>query len=153
MKALSIDPLPVMQMEWSRKFIEYRTWKTSYRGPLLICATAKKVPGCISGYAWFYAELMDVVPFEEYDLQGACMDRMPDQPGYAWILDIPNKISIYPIKVKGKQGLFDVNDDLIHSVDDDWTPDGDLGPADPDEWAQWFNAKYLDPLIYEPAQL
>ena len=153
MKALSIDPIPVMQMEWGKKSIEWRSWRTNYRGPLLICATARKVPGCISGHAWFYADLIDVVPFTAEHLEDAYMSEMPPVKGYAWLLDIDNRTSIYPIHVTGKQGLFDVDDDLIHDVDDEWTPDGEEGPADPDEWATWFNDKYLNPLVYEPAEL
>ena len=153
MKALTIHPTPVMQMDWGKKTIECRSWKTDYRGPLLICASAKKVPGCISGHAWFYAELLDIVPFTEEHLKDACMDKMPEGKAYAWLLDIPNKITIYPIAVLGKQGLFDIDDSIIHEIDDDWTPDGEEGPEDIDEWVEWFSTKYLDPLIYEPAQL
>ena len=43
-----------------KKTIECRTWKTNYRGPLLICAMKTPVPGCISGHAYFTVELTDI---------------------------------------------------------------------------------------------
>ncbi len=43
MKALSVRGDYIMQMIEGTKKIEYRTWQTKYRGPLLMCSTTKKV--------------------------------------------------------------------------------------------------------------
>lgn len=45
MKALSVRGDYIMDMIAGKKKIEYRTWKTNYRGPLLMCSTAKKAAG------------------------------------------------------------------------------------------------------------
>lgn len=51
MKALSVRGDYVMSMISGRKKVEYRSWKTNYRGPILMCSTAKKVAGAAPGYA------------------------------------------------------------------------------------------------------
>ena len=51
MKALSVRGDYIMQMINGTKKIEYRTWKTNYRGPILMCSTAKRVPNSAPGYA------------------------------------------------------------------------------------------------------
>ena len=51
MKALSVRGDYIMDMIAGKKKIEYRTWKTHYRGPLLMCSTTKKVAGAAPGYA------------------------------------------------------------------------------------------------------
>lgn len=60
MKAISIHPEPVMDILLGKKKEEYRSWTTHHRGPLLICSTAIKTPGCISGYAVCIVDLTDV---------------------------------------------------------------------------------------------
>ena len=98
MKALSIHPYYADKILYREKTIECRSWKTSYRGDILICSTAKKVEGTIPGHALCVAELVDVVPFDESHLDDACMDEVP-YDAYAWILD--NFRIIKPIPVKG----------------------------------------------------
>lgn len=51
MKALSVRGDYIMDMIASKKKIEYRTWKTNYHGPLLMCSTTKKGAGAAPGYA------------------------------------------------------------------------------------------------------
>ena len=58
MKALSVRGDYIMDMIAGKKKIEYRTWKTNYRGPLLMCSTAKKVAGAAAGYAICVVNLM-----------------------------------------------------------------------------------------------
>lgn len=111
MKALSIRPDYVFDIISGEKTIEYRSWQTDYRGDLLICATAKKIPGTIPGHALLVCRLKEVEK-----LHGS-------QSGYAWHLD--NFRSIDPFPVKGKLKLFDVDDNLIHfsGIDDEDNPD------------------------------
>lgn len=45
MKALSVRGNYIMDMIAGKKKIEYRSWQTNYRGPLLMCSPAKKVAG------------------------------------------------------------------------------------------------------------
>ena len=149
MKALTIDPEYTMLIFNNEKTIECRTWKTNYRGPLLICASKTPVPGCISGHAYFTADLVDIEEFKEEHLDGAMMDAMPDTKCYAWHLE--NIDPIFPIPVRGKMGLFDVDDSLIRYLADEFDEN-----ATEEEMAQYaieFDEKYLQPLTYEPKEL
>ena len=102
MKALSIDPEYTMYIFNEQKNIECRTWKTNYRGPLLICAMKTPVPGCISGHAYFTVELTGIEEFNESHLDGAKMEEVPDLKCYAWKLD--NDEPIFPSRFAGKWG-------------------------------------------------
>lgn len=95
-KCLSVAPEYAMQFVRGTKRIEYRTWSTTYRGPLLICATAKPTPGCISGRAVILAELYNI---------DKCDDGV-----YMWRLR--NFEFIEPFAVKGKQRIFEIEADL-----------------------------------------
>jgi hypothetical protein len=96
MKALSLRPDYAFDVLDGKKSTEYRSWKTNYRGDLLICSTQKKIPGTIPGHALIVCELNDIEPAPG---------------GYAWILT--NFRTIHPFKVKGARRLFDVDDSLI----------------------------------------
>ena len=85
MKALTLLPDWAMLMFQGEKTVEFRTWKTDYRGDVIICSSARKVKGCISGHALLVANLVEVVPFTKSHLDAAAMDYMPSQTGYAWI--------------------------------------------------------------------
>ena len=98
MKALSVRGDYIMQMINGTKKIEYRTWKTNYRGPILMCSTAKRVPNSAPGYALC---VMDLYRIDWNDV---------DQCYYQYI-KLKNLID--PIKVKGQLKLFNVDDDVI----------------------------------------
>lgn len=117
MKALSIYPQYAQQIATGFKTIECRSWRTNFRGNLLICSSNKKVPGTIPGYALAVVTLVDIVPFEHKHLLGACMSEMEFQEGmYAWIFTSPRLIKPFP--VKGKRHLWDCS----HEVE--FFPDG-----------------------------
>ncbi len=139
MKALTLLPDWAMLVLMGEKTIEYRTWKTDYRGDILICASAKKIPECISGHALAVAELVDIEPFSKKHFDGACMDWIPDQRGFAWIFD--NIRMIRPVPVKGKLGLFNVDVDY-QVIPDDLT----------DDEADRVIDQFIAPLIYRPAR-
>lgn len=146
MKALSIDPEYAHYIFIGNKTVECRTWKTNYRGDVLICATKTLVPGCICGYAYFIATLTDVEPFTKAHLEAACMDEMPTVQCYAWHME--DIAPIYPIKVRGMPGLFDVDDSLIRLADDG-LPD-DMPETEAVKFFEDFDAKYLAPITYTP---
>lgn len=100
MKALSVRGDYIMQMINGTKKIEYRTWKTNYRGPILMCSTAKRVPNSAPGYALCVMDL--------YRIDWNDVDQC-----YYWYIKLKNLID--PIKVKGQLKLFNVNvdDDVI----------------------------------------
>lgn len=105
MKALSIHPVYVEAIIGGLKTVECRTWKTDYRGDILICSTAKKFKGTIPGHAQCIVTLADIVPFTRKHLKAACMNANDYRPGmYAWILE--NLRLIKPVPVKGKLSLW-----------------------------------------------
>ncbi len=103
MKALTVHPLYAMGIVTGVKTIEFRTWKTDYRGDILITSNARKVIGSVPGHVLGVVKLVDIVPFEKKHLEAAYMDKMQD--GYAWILEEPRLIK--PIPIKGKLSLWE----------------------------------------------
>ena len=101
MKALSVRGDYVMDMIAGKKKIEYRTWQTTYRGPLLICSTTKKVAGAAPGYALCVVNLKSI----EYVDAEDC---------YYWYIELQNVIK--PTRVKGQLKLFNVPDSLIKPI-------------------------------------
>lgn len=101
MKALSVRGDYIMDMIAGKKKIEYRTWKTNYRGPLLMCSTAKKVAGAAPGYAICVVNLKSI---QYFPLEGF----------YHWNIELANVIK--PIHVKGQLKLFNVDDNLIEPI-------------------------------------
>ena len=114
MKALSLMPEWAMPVLLGSKTVECRTWKTDYRGELLICASSKVRPGSIAKHALCIVNLADIVPFRKKHLEAAGMDVMPAAESYAWIFD--NLIWIEPFEVKGKLHVFDVPDEKIKII-------------------------------------
>lgn len=102
MKALSVRGDYIMQMIEGTKKIEYRTWQTKYRGPLLMCSTAKKVAGAVPGYAICVVNLKSI----EWDNFDEC---------FHWNIELRDLIE--PVPVKGQLKLFNV-DDRITPVKD-----------------------------------
>lgn len=101
MKALSVRGDYIMDMIAGKKKIEYRTWKTNYRGPLLMCSTANKVVCAAAGYAICVMNLTDIQYSSWEDL-------------YYWHIKLADVIE--PIHVKGRLKLFNVDDDLIKPI-------------------------------------
>lgn len=111
MKALSVHPIFAMNFFCGKKTIECRTWKTDYRGDILICSTNKKIKGTIPGHALCVMRLVDIVPFEKKHLEAACMYPEEFQNGcFAWILD--NLRFVRPVPVKGRLSLWDYDGEI-----------------------------------------
>lgn len=101
MKALSVRGDYVLDMIAGKKKIEYRTWYTKYRGPLLMCSTARKVAGSAPGYAICIVNL--------YNIEYSELDSL-----YYW--HIKDVRVIKPIHIKGQLKLFNVPDKLIKPI-------------------------------------
>jgi hypothetical protein len=94
MKAISVHQPYASQIISGKKKNEYRSWRTHYRGKLIICSTARPIErGLKSGMALGTVEVV------------GCRKRPNGQ--YAWILKNPRPY-VRPFKVKGKLGFFDV---------------------------------------------
>ena len=96
MKAISIKQPWADQIIFGNKKIEYRSWPTSRRGDVLICASKKSEPGtcasAVTGHAIGIIEIFD------------CTGNRED--GFEWHLRNPRPIK--PFRVKGKLNFFEV---------------------------------------------
>lgn len=108
MKALSLNADFAMLVLLGKKTIECRTWRTNYRGDILICANAKKIKGTIPGHGLCVVKLADIRPFKRSDCKAACMHRWErPEKAFAWILEDIRPIE--PIPIKGRLSLFEVD--------------------------------------------
>jgi hypothetical protein len=124
MKALSVQQPFAFEILSGKKNIEVRSWDTLHRGDLLLCSSAKPAfsrdemeeieeeyeCNFLYGQALCVVRVVDVRLMEKGDDEGALMDEI-DPEAYSWVLD--DIRPIVPFPVKGKQGLFDVDDGLI----------------------------------------
>ena len=111
MKALSIHPFYAGMIWKGEKTVEVRTWRTDYRGDVLICSTAKKEHGTIPGHALCVARLVDVRPFTMDLCDAAMMHSYEWQSGlFAWIFD--DVRTIRPVPVKGKLSLWNYDGEI-----------------------------------------
>lgn len=92
-KALSIRQPFANRIAEGEKTIEYRTWKTPYRGPLLIVSSKRPKIEPV-GCAVAIVRLSDIQPSLEYD------------DLFEWMLADVERIEPFP--VKGRLGLYDV---------------------------------------------
>ena len=90
MKALSIKSPWAEQIRSGEKTVEYRTWRTSHRGPVLVCCS-KKPWSPFAGLAVCVVDLVDV------RFGSDCFE---------WIIRNPRPIDPFP--VRGQQGFFEV---------------------------------------------
>jgi len=110
MKAISIRQPYAQEILTGKKWIECRSWSTNHRGPLLICA----------GKTWDIHVYNREADWRTYPLGKAiCVADVIDcheaiYSEFEWELD--NIQAIEPFQVKGKLGLFAVDDELIKRV-------------------------------------
>lgn len=119
MKALSVTQPWAHLILDGCKTIETRTWDTTYRGDLLICATKEKsanvrwwaehfdVPfgQLVFGHALCVVDFYVCRPMTTHDEKAACCEVTPGR--YAWLLRNVRRVDPFP--VKGRLGLFDVD--------------------------------------------
>ncbi len=93
------------------KTIEVRSRNITYRGDILICASAKPtLPGMLSGVTCGFVELYDTKPVEDFtpeDWAATCIPEK-DRPkkGWGWLMRRPRPVIEMP--VKGQLGLYDI---------------------------------------------
>lgn len=124
MKALSIKQPWASLVAAGHKTVECRTWRTNYRGPLLICASQGDYEiddGMIApgGMAVGVVELLDIAPMTQNDIELAFL---PDAwhkdalKGLAW--HVKKLYEVKPFPVKGRLNLFDVPGDGFDRLPD-----------------------------------
>ncbi len=107
MKAISLKQPWASWVANGSKSIETRTWKTPYRGELLICSTKKPTlgQGLPNGVALCVVKILRCRPMVEADEEAA---RCKIYEGaWAWDLEFVGVVAD-PFPVKGQLGFFDV---------------------------------------------
>lgn len=132
MKAISIHTLYATAIAYHDKLVELRSWRTSYRGDILICAAKTDYKNkdfrdyFVFGHAIAVATIVDCCLYDE-SLRDYCfIDDDYDPTGsYCFILD--NIRPIKPIPIKGQQRIYNVDlevEDLeILNIDVDEHPE------------------------------
>lgn len=112
MKALSLRQPWASLIADGRKTIETRTWRTRYRGPLAIHASARPYAdlptGGIIAVAWLYG----CRAMEESDEEDACIALFDG--AYAWLLANVQPMPLIPCK--GRLGLWTPPDDIMRML-------------------------------------
>lgn len=91
----------------NKKIFEIRSWKTKYRGDLLICSSLKPAFQCDSsnfGVSICIAELIDIVPFLKSHTKFAYVNHSKDL--FSWVLS--NIRPVENVVVKGRLSLYQV---------------------------------------------
>lgn len=108
MKCLSLRQPWASLIASGQKTIEVRSWRTHYRGPLVICASARpRQPPLPCGQPVCVVELIDVRPLTSDDLLAACLQEIEPEGLFAWVLAgaVPLSKPFGPIR--GRLKLFD----------------------------------------------
>jgi len=134
MKALSVKQPWASLLVGGAKSIEVRTWSTSHRGPMVICASANPNnvfwkdadagtlrlmhSGCIIGIV----DLLECRPMVKADEDAAWCDLVPG--AYSWVTE--PICYCEPDPIKGALHLYDVRDSALvrfEESDDLWIYD------------------------------
>lgn len=122
MKAISIRQPWASFVAAGYKTVECRTWRTNYRGPLLVCSSKGDEEGLNDndevlvlpgGSALGVVELVDVRRMTKDDVKNAVLPiNMVDDAlkGYAW--HVKKLFEIKPFHVRGRMNIFDVDIEL-----------------------------------------
>ncbi|MDY4280845.1 MAG: ASCH domain-containing protein [[Pasteurella] mairii] len=132
MKALSLRQPWAYLVASGEKTIEVRSWRTDYRGKLLICSSQSEKNYFFEvaedfveefgnvllmpyGVSFCMVDLVDVRTLTEADREGAFLeDDFDISNQYAWVLE--NPVPVRFEKVFGKLRLFEVDDEKIIPV-------------------------------------
>ncbi|MFB6349465.1 ASCH domain-containing protein [Moraxella sp. ZJ142] len=122
MKALSVRQPYATDICLDMKTIELRTWRTDYRGKLLICSSKTGIKTWLEYQDKYYfapmgaticvVDLIDCRPATKDDADDAnCPPDDITDGMWAWVLD--NVIDVKPKPIRGKLNLFEVDDSLV----------------------------------------
>ena len=103
LRALSLKQPWANLVAAGRKTVETRTWRTAYRGPLII-VSSRRPPVEPAGCAVALAELVDCRPMTREDEKAAGIALYPG--AQAWILK--NIRPLRPFPLRGALGLYSV---------------------------------------------
>lgn len=144
MRALTVLP-PYAMAIWARqKTIEYRTWKTDYRGDILITSSSKHFRDCICGYALCVAELYDIT---EHIVEDKRTGELFCPGEYEWHLR--NVRPIKPFPIKGKLNLWETEKVGVTADNLEFLPRHPEDGVSEDVENAWFD-ELIQPIIYAP---
>lgn len=112
MRALSLRQPWASMIANGSKTIETRTWRTNYRGPLAVHASARPHEGLPTGGIVAVAWLDDCRPMEESDEEDACIALY--EGAYAWLLANVQPVPLIPCK--GMLGLWVPSVDIMRTL-------------------------------------
>ena len=126
MKTLSVQQPWATFIAQGWKTIEVRTWRTDYRGPLLIAASkGGNLPASVThideageqialprGVAVCVVDLLHCRPLEAADAD-ACNMEPQDLPAGAWAWQLSAPRAVESISIKGKLSLYETPDEII----------------------------------------
>jgi hypothetical protein len=113
MKVLTIqEPYATMILE-GKKTIETRTWKTNFRG-LILLHTSKNPKSKLSGKIFAVAKIVDCKPMIKKDEVKACCEIYPR--AYSWFLEEIRPTELK--EVKGSLGLWELDCELKEKLKD-----------------------------------
>jgi hypothetical protein len=96
------------------KTIELRSWRTHYRGPLVIVASTTPASAAARGHprgvTLAMVDLLDVRVAQASDVHAACVPELR-RAGFAWLLGNVRPLVHQP--VKGQLGIFEVRTGLV----------------------------------------
>jgi hypothetical protein len=115
MKCLSVKQPWASLIASGRKTVELRTWSTSYRGPIIICASQSPRRGTSYeigplGVAVCLVNLLDVRRFEF----GDCCCCEAGERDLSWVLERIRDLP--PVPVKGKLSLWSPDAELLSAL-------------------------------------
>ncbi|MEN6487052.1 MAG: ASCH domain-containing protein [Syntrophobacteraceae bacterium] len=124
MKAITVQQPFAFEILSGEKSIEVKDWDTLHRGDLLICSSGKPAfsteemeeieeeygTAFLYGYALCVVRLEDVRLMRQGDEEPALEDEI-DPEAYSWV--ISDVRPVIPFPVKGKKGVFEVEDKLV----------------------------------------
>lgn len=147
MKALSVRQPWAHLIMIGEKEYEFRSWKTDYRGDLLICSSANpKIKNTIPGHALAVVKLTEIYEVTKRNYRKFGLDEQPDEPLYAWYLTDVRLVAPFP--VKGKLHFYEVNDSKIEIVAGDEEITEEEGKAYMEKYFIPYAYRY-EPVAYE----
>ena len=120
MKTLAVRQPWATYIAEAVKTIEVRSWRTHYRGPLLIAASGKpqqvkndegKIETLPTQCLVCVVDLVDVRPWLRNEAEAACLDEW-DTGYWGWHLANPRHVT--PAHHRGRLNLYETNDSGIN---------------------------------------
>ena len=106
MRAIQVQGKDIQDLITGLRKTDYRIWEPqNKKGRILICTASKRYKGYPCGYALCTAEIGKVTRYPGDALDGGDL--------YGWELKRIHLIEPFPMKIRARQGFFEVDDELV----------------------------------------